>query len=152
MLYWRSKSRGEVAKKGVLSISDRTRGPKARRRTSVQAANARGFESHWGMGMPRVEFLYWQDCPSHTEALERMRKVMADMGDQSPIELIEVFTEGDAGRLDFPGSPTIRIDGKDVDPSGAEKMGTALTCRIYRLEDGRFSPLPSEEMIRQALS
>jgi hypothetical protein len=102
--------------------------------------------------MPRVEFLYWQDCPSHAEALERLRKVMGDIGDRSPIELTEVLTENDAERLSFPGSPTIRIDGKDVDPSGAEQMGTALTCRIYRLEDGRFSPLPSERMIRQALS
>jgi hypothetical protein len=96
--------------------------------------------------------LYWQDCPSHVEALERLRKVMVDMDDRSPIGLIEVLTEDDAERLGFPGSPTIRVDGEDVDPSGAKQMDTALTCRIYRLEDGRFSPLPSEEMIRQALS
>lgn len=102
--------------------------------------------------MPLIEFLFWQDCPSHPEALERLRKVMAEMGDQSPIELIEVLTDEDAGLLSFPGSPTIRIDGDDVDPSGAEQMGTALTCRIYRLEDGRISPLPSEEMIRHGLS
>ena len=102
--------------------------------------------------MPLIEFLFWQGCPSHPEALERLRKVMAEMGVQSPIELIEVLTNEDAKVLSFPGSPTIRIGGDDVDPSGAEQMGTALTCRIYRLEDGRFSPLPSEEMIRQALS
>ncbi len=102
--------------------------------------------------MPLIEFLFWKDCPSHAEALERLRKVMAEVGDQSPIELIEVRADEDAERLSFPGSPTIRIDGDDVDPSGAEQMGTALTCRIYRLEDGRFSPLPSEEMIRHGLS
>jgi hypothetical protein len=102
--------------------------------------------------MSLIEFLFWQDCPSHPEALERLRKVMAEVNERSPIELVEVLTEDDAERLEFPGSPTIRIDGQDVDPLGAQRMGTALTCRIYRLEDGRFSPLPSEEMIRQALS
>jgi len=102
--------------------------------------------------MPLIEFLYWQDCPSHPQALERLQKVMAEVGDHSPIELIEVRTEDDAEHLSFPGSPTIRVDGNDVDPSGAQQMGIALTCRIYRLEDGRFSPLPSEEMIRRALS
>jgi len=102
--------------------------------------------------MPLIEFLFWRDCPSHPEALERLQKVMAEMGEQSPVDFIEVLTDEDAESLGFPGSPTIRIDGQDVDPSGAEQMGTALTCRIYRLEDGRFSPLPSEEMIRHALS
>lgn len=102
--------------------------------------------------MPRIEFLFWQDCPSHGAALERLRKVMVEVGDQSPIEMVEVLTEDDAHRLGFPGSPTIRIDGQDVDPAGARHMGTALTCRVYHLEDGRVSPLPSEQMIRQALS
>lgn len=102
--------------------------------------------------MPLIEFLYWQDCPSHPEALERLRKVMTEVGDHSTVELIEVLDEDDADRLSFPGSPTIRVDGDDVDPSGARQMGTALSCRIYRIEDGRFSPLPSEDMIRRALA
>jgi hypothetical protein len=62
------------------------------------------------------------------------------------------LTDEDAERLRFPGSPTIRVDGVDVDPVGATQMGTALTCRVYRREDGRFSPVPSKEMIRRALA
>jgi hypothetical protein len=53
--------------------------------------------------------------------------------------------------LGFPGSPTIRVNGVDVDVRGAGQMGTALTCRVYLVGDGRFSPLPSKEMIRSAL-
>lgn len=102
--------------------------------------------------MPEIEFLFWEECPSHPEALRRLQKIMAELGVESPIDQIDVRTDEDAERLHFPGSPTIRIDGKDVDPFGAQQMGTALTCRIYRLEDGRISPLPSEEMIRYALS
>jgi hypothetical protein len=100
---------------------------------------------------PQIEFLFWRDCPSYPEALARLREVMADVGIQVPIEQIEVLTDEDARLLGFPGSPTIRVNGLDVAPSGAGQEGTALTCRVYRLEDGRFSPLPSKEMIRRAL-
>jgi hypothetical protein len=102
--------------------------------------------------IPQIQFLFWEDCPSHSQALERLQQVMAELGNESPIERIEVLKDEDAQRLEFPGSPTIRVDGVDIDPAGAAQMGTALTCRIYRLEDGRISPVPSRGMIRRALS
>jgi hypothetical protein len=100
---------------------------------------------------PKIEFLFWEDCPSHPEALALLQNVMAEVGVDSPIEKIEVLTDEDAERLAFPGSPTIRVDGVDVDAVGAAQMGTALTCRVYLREDGRLSPLPSQEMLRRAL-
>jgi hypothetical protein len=100
----------------------------------------------------KIEFLYWEDCPSHPQALELLREVMAEMGIRSPIERIEVLTDEDASRVQFPGSPTIRVGGRDIDPAGAAQMGTALTCRVYLLEDSRVSPVPSKEMIREALA
>jgi hypothetical protein len=100
---------------------------------------------------PKIEFLFWEDCPSHPEARKRLREVMAEMGIEAPIQEIEVLTDEEARRLKFPGSPTIRVDGVDVDPAGASQMGTALTCRVYLLADGRLSPVPSKEMIRRAL-
>jgi hypothetical protein len=101
----------------------------------------------------RIEFLYWEDCPSHPQAWKLLQETMAELGLEMPIEQIEVVTDQNAEILAFPGSPTIRVNGTDIDPDGAAQMGaTALTCRIYRLPDGRFSPLPSKEMIRQALA
>jgi hypothetical protein len=100
---------------------------------------------------PKIEFLFWRDCPSHPQALDLLRQVMAELGIEVPIERIEVLTDEDAVQFRFPGSPTIRINGLDVDAKGADQMGTALTCRVYRLEDGRFSPVPSKEMVRRAL-
>jgi hypothetical protein len=100
----------------------------------------------------KIEFLYWEDCPSHPQAWSLLQEAMAELGVEIPVEQIEVVTDEDAERLAFPGSPTIRVNGVDIDPDGAAQMGTALTCRIYRLQDGRFSPVPSKEMIRQALA
>jgi len=100
----------------------------------------------------RIEFLYWEDCPSHPQAWSLLQEALAELGIESPVEQIEVVTDKDVQRLAFPGSPTIRVNGLDIDPDGAAQMGTALTCRVYRLEDGRFSPVPSREMIEQALT
>ena len=52
-----------------------------------------------------------------------------------------VETEDDAERLGFCGSPTIRVDGVDPVPPPADEP-TGLTCRVYRLADGRYSPTP----------
>ena len=100
------------------------------------------------MNEPRIEFLYWSDCPSHPEARQRLGEVLIELNLKAQVEEIEVLTDEVAARLAFPGSPTIRVDGVDVDPLGAAQ----LTCRVYVLEDGRYSPVPSKEMLRRALS
>ena len=98
----------------------------------------------------RIEFLYWEECPSHPEALALLEEVLAERGIDTPIEVVHVDTPDDAVAKAFPGSPTIRIDGRDVDPDGAE-AAPALTCRVYRLPDGRPSPVPSRQQLEEAL-
>jgi hypothetical protein len=78
------------------------------------------------------------------------RPVLAERGRGVEIEVREVRTSEEARVLRFPGSPTIRIDGRDVDPIGAGAR-PALTCRIYSLPDGRVSPIPSREQLEEAL-
>jgi hypothetical protein len=97
----------------------------------------------------RVSFLYYEDCPSHDLALERLGEVMAEESTPGEVEVIKVETEEQARELRFVGSPTIRVDGHDIDPPRV--FTYALTCRAYRLEDDRISPLPSKDMIRRAL-
>lgn len=76
---------------------------------------------------------------------------MGEVGlDPEAIAITEIETEDDAERLSFIGSPTIRVDGVDVQPPGAEEPA-GLTCRIYRRRDGRISPLPDPEDVRSAL-
>jgi len=76
----------------------------------------------------RIELLYWEGCPSHPEALALLESVLAEQGVTTVVELREVRTQADAERLGFPGSPTIRFDGRDVDPRGAGET-PSLTCR-----------------------
>ena len=98
-----------------------------------------------------VEFLYWEGCPSHDEARELLEAVLRDRGLDAHVEIRHVATREEAVELRFPGSPTIRIDGRDVDPAGADQT-PALNCRIYHLSDGRVSPIPSREQLEEALA
>ena len=99
----------------------------------------------------RIELLFWEGCPSYPEALELLESVLAERGDGTPVELREVRSQAEAEELAFPGSPTIRFDGRDVDPVG-EHARPSLTCRIYYLPDGRVSPVPSRAQLEEALA
>jgi hypothetical protein len=99
----------------------------------------------------KVQFQFFADCPSHASALERLKEVLAEERVDAELDVVEVESEEQAERLNFPGSPTILVDGRDIDSQGREGQPVGLTCRVYTLEDGRFSPLPSKDMIRRAL-
>src|SRR3954451_19866946 len=100
----------------------------------------------------QVELLWWEGCPSSDEAHELVRRAMADAGlDPQALQSIEIETAPPAEREGFVGSPTIRVDGRDIQPpQQAEPPG--LPCRVYHLRDGRISPLPDPEDIREALA
>jgi hypothetical protein len=102
------------------------------------------------MTQPHVELLFWAGCPSHPQALADLREAMAELGlDPDRIEVREVETDERAASEGFVGSPTIRVDGIDVQDPGQEPAG--LTCRIYHRRDGRISPLPDPADVRDAL-
>jgi hypothetical protein len=98
----------------------------------------------------RIELLWWEGCPSHPEALDELRRIMSEEGlDPELIERREITSDEQAERERFPGSPTILIEGVDVRPADGAPIG--LTCRLYRLRDGRPSPTPDPEDVRAAL-
>ena len=68
----------------------------------------------------------------------------------APVQLVEIESFEQAASERFPGSPTIRIGGEDILPPGEGEPFT-LTCRIYRLRDGRISPTPDPEDMRAAV-
>ena len=98
----------------------------------------------------KVELLFWEGCPSYPEAKVLLEQVLDERGLDVPIEMREVRTQAEAVELAFPGSPTIRIDGRDVDPVGAASP-PALACRVYGLSDGRVSPVPSRQQLEEAI-
>lgn len=98
-----------------------------------------------------MELLWWEGCPSTPDALADLRAAMAELAlDPGAVDMREIATDAQAGEEGFPGSPTIRVDGSDVQPpSDLEPPG--LTCRVYRRRDGRVSPIPDPDDVRDAL-
>jgi hypothetical protein len=93
----------------------------------------------------KVEVFYFQGCPNHIPTVERVRSVIQREGIDAEISEIEVPDERTAKEVGFIGSPTIRVNGLDIDPSASGAQVAGLSCRRY--EGG----LPSEDMIRSAL-
>jgi hypothetical protein len=97
-----------------------------------------------------VELLWWEGCPSHPEALAELERILREEGVDAVVTRVEIEDDDQARRERFPGSPTIRIDGEDIVPPG-EGEPYSLTCRVYRLRDGRISPVPDPEDVRDAV-
>jgi len=97
-----------------------------------------------------VELLFWSGCPSHPQALADLKEAMAELGlDPADVTVREIDSDEQAMVEGFVGSPTIRVDGRDILPPAGEPTG--LTCRIYRRRDGRISPTPDPLDLREAL-
>jgi len=94
----------------------------------------------------RIEVLYVPGCPNYEPAVERVRKVLASESVQVGIRAVPVNTEAEAKALLFPGSPTVRINGEDVEPT--RMTVPSLSCRLY----GNRSGVPSQESLRLAIS
>ena len=99
----------------------------------------------------KVELLYIAGCPNHAALAARLRELLADAGRDERIELRRVVSEEDARRLRFPGSPTVRIDGRDVEPGAEDREDWGIRCRLYRSPDG-LEGRPADELIVSALT
>ena len=98
-----------------------------------------------------VELLWWEGCPSTERALEAVREALAELGlSDVEVHAREIETDDEARSAGFVGSPTILIDGVDVVPAAAEEQ-IGLSCRVYRRRDGRISPTPDPDDLREAL-
>jgi hypothetical protein len=103
------------------------------------------------MTPPDIELLWWDGCPSTDRALTELREALDDIGlAAAEIKAREIRTDEDAVATGFRGSPTILIDGVDlIGADGEEPSG--LSCRVYRRRDGRISPTPDPDDLRDAL-
>lgn len=97
----------------------------------------------------RVQLLYYLECPSHERALELIQQALVEEGRHAEIEIIRIDTQEQAQAHQFIGSPTIRINGIEIQPQ--PDLPYRLTCRTFIHEDGRLSPLPSLTMLKEAI-
>jgi uncharacterized protein DUF2703 len=97
----------------------------------------------------KVEVLYVAECPSHPAAVKLVKEVLAAEGVAAEIQEVLVRDEGMADELRFCGSPTIRINGRDVAGESQKEQSFALSCRLY--PGSKQVGLPPAEVIHRAV-
>ena len=99
---------------------------------------------------PVIEVLYVEGCPNYRGALALVERVRAELGIDAELRTTLVRDQAAADQARFPGSPTLRVDDRDVEPGSEPLAEYTLGCRLYRLEY-RFAGQPDERWVREAL-
>jgi hypothetical protein len=86
----------------------------------------------------RVEVLFFGGCPNHEPTVELTRSVVADLGLEAEIREVPVESPEDAEAQRFLGSPSVRVNGRDIEPGAESRTSYALSCRMYG--DGGIPP------------
>lgn len=98
----------------------------------------------------KVEILYFSGCPNHVSAVDCVREVLAQ--EETPAEMVEVeVTEAaNAQQVGFLGSPSIRVNGLDVEPAARGARAFGMMCRTY-FDEGHPAGVPTHDLIRVAV-
>ena len=94
----------------------------------------------------RVEILYLDGCPNHEPLVARVPALLRAAGIYAELVSRRVESEQEARALRLLGSPTVRVDGRDVEPEADMRSDYGLKCRLYRSADG-VSGQPSDQLI-----
>lgn len=103
------------------------------------------------MSKPRVEVLTFEGCPHAEPAFELVTRVVSELKVDALVERIEVADLDQARTYGFPGSPTIRVNGADIEPGAHKRTEPSLSCRVYLTDSGRRGT-PDERWLRDALA
>lgn len=97
-----------------------------------------------------IDVLYFEGCPNHVPARDLVQSVLTELGMTAEVRDVKVTDAADAQSKGFLGSPSVRLDGIDVEPSAAGNERFGMMCRVYRYQD-IASGIPPREMIETAL-
>lgn len=97
-----------------------------------------------------VELLWVKDCPNHGDARRLLHEVITEVAPGTPVANIDASDPEVAARLSVPGAPTIRVDGRDVDPRFTDPGDYSPRCRVYWTPSG-LRGRPEREWIEAAL-
>jgi hypothetical protein len=109
-------------------------------------APGRGF----GPGTVTVEVLYVDGCPNHEPSVRRVRAALDELSLSADVAAVRVTDTESALALRFLGSPSIRVNGVDVEPAARSAAEFGLTCRTY-VDGSARTGIPPVEAIRRAI-
>jgi hypothetical protein len=100
----------------------------------------------------RIEVLTFEGCPSGDSAWELARRVAAEVDlALTDMRRVEITSDTEAQEHRFLGSPSIHVNGEDIESARRGDARYAITCRVYRSPEGSISGVPPATMIREAI-
>jgi hypothetical protein len=93
----------------------------------------------------QIEVLHFGDCPNHLPTVERIDAILREEGCSADVREVLVPDVQTAQRVNFLGSPTVRVNGIDIEPAALDRKDFGLMCRRYA------GGVPSHELIRVAV-
>ena len=97
----------------------------------------------------KVELLYFEGCPGYETLRPQVEQMLTERG-LDGLDLLPIATAEEADAQRFLGSPTLRVEGRDVEPGADERTDFGIKCRIYASVDG-LRPTPPDDVIAAAL-
>lgn len=98
-----------------------------------------------------IELLYLDGCPNHDALLARLHELLDQIGRRPKLVLRKISDDATAQRERFLGSPTVRIDGRDVEPGADERTDYGMQCRLYATPT-RLTGMPTDDWLRRSLA
>jgi len=118
----------------------------------------------------KVQLLYILDCPWCVKTKKLIRESLEELGVEAGLEEILIDSDEKAEKYEFLGSPTVRINGKDIQEEVSKgqclpceeiveyeqestdfvKQECRCGCRIYFYKGNQY-PYPPKEMIEEAI-
>lgn len=103
-----------------------------------------------GLVVEVVEVRYVEHCPNFPAALTLVERIAADLGVYAEVRATRISDQTSVERARFVVRPTVRVDGRDVDPEGELSAEYSLECRLYWHEH-RLAGYPQDRSVRDAL-
>jgi len=98
----------------------------------------------------KVDIFYFPECPHYLTAVNTVRETLEQEGVLAEVAAVEVRDSAAAQQLRFLGSPSIRINGRDIEVAARDSREFGLSCRTYAAHGGRAGT-PPQEWIRAAV-
>ncbi len=100
---------------------------------------------------PTIELLFFDGCPNHDRLLAHLPELLGPSASAADVQLVRVTSDEEARAQRFLGSPTMRVDGSDVEPGADERTDFGLKCRLYPTPQGLLG-MPVDAWILAALA
>jgi hypothetical protein len=97
-----------------------------------------------------IELLYLEGCPHLVATVDLVHSVMKSEGMAGIVQQIRIGNSEDAKAHDFPGSPTVRVNGRDIEKLPSLRLPAGFACRTYVVE-GKAQGVPPRSLLEQAI-